>query len=397
LPQNGTIHIDIPKKRIEEMEKLEAMMNMLLEGQEKISTRMKKLEAGQEELKAGQADLKKEFFELRSEVSQIKSDIIVIQAEQQIVSERIQAVESRVSESEGDIIEISQSLGLLSNGTMELAERVASIESAFEVSLVKMPEALAGAFAKPLHEFTKAFQDGFGMIIQLMAEKHDTAKVEVKCKMEKPFDRGRSKSLEKKSISLKSRSKSPAKKLPSQDSHFKDRDTEHKEKEKHRSKKESKSIEKTRPNEYRTRDDIDDFWSKQQEAWKKERESLKKEFEVRQKEFEAKLSVSFVRGHKKVDRKPRADSSRIFCGGGAYTSDEVMANIPEPEGGWVKAFEGPDMEEQQYDSELHQEEAEIFSVGYEAYEENQHEDYEYDKDSEERSDSANEQVYGGDY
>ena len=51
------------------MEKLEAMMNMLLEGQEKISTRLEKLEAGQEELKqAGPADLKKEFFELRHTV-----------------------------------------------------------------------------------------------------------------------------------------------------------------------------------------------------------------------------------------------------------------------------------------------------------------------------------------
>ena len=104
----------------------------------------------------------------------------------------------------------------------------------------------------------------------------------------------------------------------------------------------------------------------------------------------------------KVDRKPREDSSRFFYGGGAFISDEVFASIPEPEGGWVKAFEGPDDEEEQafdarqYDTELHQEEAELFSVGYEASEENQHENYEYENDNEERSDS-NEQVYGGDY
>jgi len=246
-----------------------------------------------------------------------------------------------------------------------------------------MPEALAGAFATPLSEFSKTFKDSFDKVILLLAEKNDLAKgkSEVQMKMEKPFDRGRSKSPEKKSVSQKSRSKSPAKKPPSQDSHFKDRDARHEEKEKHRSKKYKESIEKTSSN---------DFWSKQEEAWKKEFEALKKY-------IQAKLPYTSKSDHKKVDRKPREDSLRSFCGGSAYTSDEVMANIPEPEGGWVKAFEGPDMEEQQYDSELHQEEAEIFSVGYEAYEENQHEDYEYDKDSEERSDSANEQVYGGDY
>jgi len=278
---------------------------------EKIEILLGELISGQEEIKSEIKGVKIEVSNLKSELTGIKSDITSIKSDQQEVREELKISKEKIQEHEGRIVEISRNISLLSTGLIDISDRVSNIETTFELLLVKVPDAMAGALMNPMREFSETFKDGFGKIIHLLSEKdgRSTSAIKTEVVEKKPYDRGKSKSPQ--------RSLSPS---PKRISHSKDRAAKFQQKQLAVTTERAKVTNST-------------------ELLKKSSDELNKTFDAFMAFFDKRSSK---KRYQSVARKRETPISSV---GGGCTSDEVFENFPEPKGGWSTAFDPPEVEE----------------------------------------------------
>ena len=287
---------------------------------EKIEILLQEIKSDIKGIKAGQEKIEKEVSELKSELTGIKSDITLVKSDQQEVREELKISKEKIQEHEGRIVETSQNLNLLSTGLIEISDRVSNIETTFELLLVKVPDAMAGALMNPMREFSETFKDGFGKIIHLLSEKdrRSTSVVKAAVAEKMPYDRGKSKSP--------LRALSPS---PKRISHSKDRAA------KFQQKKLPEMVERAKVTN--SAEDFSDSFNKSASDYMKFMRDRTNQL------------ISFIERNnpkkrdKSVARKKETPISSV--GGGYSMSDEVFENFPEPEGGWATAFDPPEVEE----------------------------------------------------